>query len=328
MSNQRSAVRRPGVDSTSIHAEQAIRQGSKSFAAAARLFDPATRDSAVKLYAWCRHCDDVIDGQSLGHGQVEGDRGDGAARIAELRALTRAACRGDPMTHPAFVGLQEIVRTHGIPEHYLMEHLAGFAMDVDPDVRYESIDDTLRYAWRVAGVVGVMMALLMGTRGGDAVPASVLDRACDLGVAFQFTNIARDIVEDACIGRVYLPAQWLREAGLPVGDPAALARREHRAALATVAARLVEAAEPYYRSSMTGIATLPIRSAWSIATARGVYRHIGHLVRERGARAWDQRAATSRWDKLRFVARGGMVALLSRALPPRSRAPQLWRRPV
>ena len=318
--NPRRPVGRPRVDSTSIHAEQAIRQGSKSFAAAARLFDPATRDSAVKLYARCRHCDDVIDGQSLGHGQVGGDREDGAGRIAELRALTLGACRGEPMTHPAFVGLQQIVQAHGIPEHYLMEHLAGFAMDVDPATRYESIDDTLRYAWRVA--------LLMGTRGGASVPAHVLDRACDLGVAFQFTNIARDIVEDAAIGRVYLPAQWLREAGLPVGDPMALTRREHRAALAMVAARLVEAAEPYYRSSMTGIATLPIRSAWSIATARGVYRHIGHLVRQRGPHAWDQRAATSRWDKLRFVVRGGAVALLSRALPPRSRAPQLWRRPV
>jgi phytoene synthase len=316
------------AEDVSRHAEQAIRQGSKSFAAAARLFDPATRDSAVKLYAWCRHCDDVIDGQALGHGQATGDRSDGAARIAELRSLTRAACRGDAMSHPAFIGLQEVVRDHAIPERYLQEHLAGFAMDVDPATRYESIDDTLRYAWRVAGVVGVMMALLMGTRGGASVPDSVLDRACDLGVAFQFTNIARDVVEDALIGRVYLPSQWLREAGLPVDDPAALARHEHRRALATVAARLVEAAEPYYRSSVTGIATLPIRSAWSIATARGVYRHIGHMVRARGEKAWDDRAATSRWDKLRFVARGGAVALLSRAMPPRSRAPQLWRRPV
>jgi phytoene synthase len=134
-------------------------------------------------------------------------------------------------------------------------------------------------------------------------------------------------VEDALIGRVYLPSQWLREAGLPVGDPTALARPEHRRALASVASRLVEAAEPYYRSSVTGIATLPMRSAWSIATARGVYRHIGHMVQARGEKAWDQRAATSRWDKLRFVARGGVVALLSRAMPPRTRAPQLWRRP-
>jgi phytoene synthase len=322
------AVRQRNDDGVSSHAEQAIRQGSKSFAAAARLFDPATRDSAVKLYAWCRHCDDVIDGQSLGHGQLDGDRSDGAARIAELRDLTRRACRGEPMPHPAFAGLQQVVKVHGIPEHYLQEHLAGFAMDVDPATRYDTVDDTLRYAWRVAGVVGVMMALLMGTRGGTAVPAGVLDRACDLGVAFQFTNIARDIVEDARIGRVYLPAQWLREAGLPVGDPAALVRREHRAALAVVAARLVDAAEPYYRSSVTGIATLPLRSAWSIATARGVYRHIGHVVRARGASAWDERASTSRWDKLRFVARGGAVALLSRALPARSRAPQLWQRPV
>ncbi|MDB5732781.1 MAG: phytoene synthase [Variovorax sp.] len=315
-------------DELRAHATQAIRQGSSSFAAAARLFEPATRDSAVMLYAWCRHCDDVIDGQQLGHGQLEGDRGNGLERIAALRELTRRACAGEPMAHPAFAGLQQVVRAHRIPEHWLQEHLTGFAMDVDPTVRYERIEDTLRYAWRVAGVVGVMMALVMGTRDGRAPQGAVLDRACDLGVAFQLTNIARDIVEDARIGRVYLPAQWLREAGLPTDDAAGLLRPGHRAALAGVAARLVALAEPYYQSSFTGIGALPLRSAWSIATARGVYRHIGHRVDALGPAAWDARVSTSRWDKLRFVARGGVVALLSRTWPARERAPQNWRRPV
>ncbi|SDM11751.1 phytoene synthase [Oryzisolibacter propanilivorax] len=322
------------TDAIQHHATEAIRQGSQSFAAAARLLEPAARAGTVRLYAWCRHCDDVIDGQQLGHGgrQQGVDKDDlqaGLARIAALRDLTRRACAGEPVAHPAFAGLQQAVRAHGIPLQLLEEHLAGFAMDVDPATRYERIEDTLHYAWRVAGVVGVMMALVMGTKEGARVPPEVLDRACDLGVAFQLTNIARDVADDARAGRVYLPAQWLREAGLPVDDPQALLLPRHRAALAGVAARLVALAEPYYRSSLAGIGALPLRSAWSIATARGVYREIGRRVQALGPAAWDTRVATSRADKLRFIARGGALALLSRTwLPPVSAPLSSWQAPA
>jgi phytoene synthase len=159
----------------------------------------------------------------------------------------------------------------------------------------------------------------------------VLDRACDLGLAFQLTNIARDIVEDAQIGRCYLPATWLREAGIP-RDEIALPR--HREALARVAARLVDHAEPYYDSALAGIAQLPVRSAWAIATARKVYRQIGVVVKQRGARAWDERAGTSKAAKLRLLGEGGVQALASRlrrfgelSRDARPRPAGLWQRP-
>lgn len=191
------------------HSTQAINVGSKSFAAAAKLFDERTRQSAVMLYAWCRHCDDVIDGQTLGHGQLAGDRNSGEARLAELVDLTERAYAGEAMSDPAFAAFQQVVQRHQIPKRYPLEHLAGFRMDVQ-DYRYQTLDDTLLYCYRVAGVVGLMMARVMGA---EAEPT--LERACDLGLAFQLTNIARDIVEDAQIGRVYLPAEWLAEVGIP-----------------------------------------------------------------------------------------------------------------
>jgi phytoene synthase len=172
----------------------------------------------------------------------------------------------------------------------------------------------------VAGVVGLMMAAIMGARD-----EAVLDRACDLGLAFQLTNIARDIVEDARIGRCYLPSAWLRDAGIAAPD---VALDRHREALARVAARLVDHAEPYYDSALDGIAALPLRSAWAIATARRVYRQIGIEVRRRGARAWDARAGTSRATKLRLLALGGVDALASRFRKPKSRPAGLWRRPA
>lgn len=297
------------------HASHSIAVGSKSFAAAARLFAPETRRSAVLLYAWCRHCDDVVDGQTLGFGQRPGA---GRAGLAELERATRSVYAGEPPASPAFAALGEVVRRHAIPARYPLDHLAGFRMDVDGR-RYRTVDETLEYCYHVAGVVGVMMALLMGVRD-----EATLDRACDLGIAFQLTNIARDIVEDAANGRVYLPDDWLADAGIP---HAALTEQRHRAALATLAARLVATAEPYYDSAYGGLPALPARSAWSIATARTVYREIGRRVQAHGATAWDRRIATGRTDKLRLIALGGLHALASRRSRPAPRPAGLWTRP-
>jgi phytoene synthase len=304
------------------HATQTIAVGSKSFAAAAKLFEPRVRRSVLMLYAWCRHCDDVIDDQELGFNNAANTEHDASAALADLQHQTARAYAGETMTEPAFAAFQEVVQSHHIAQRYALDHLAGFAMDVH-DTRYETLDDTLRYCYHVAGVVGLMMAQIMGAQD-DAV----LDRACDLGMAFQLTNIARDIVEDARIGRCYVPAVWLVEAGIPAGTPIEeLALPAHRAALARVAARLVTQAEPYYQSANGGIHALPLRSAWAIATAHGVYRQIGIDVRAKGAAAWDQRVSTSKATKLRLLASGGLKAVLSRFTKAPARPRGLWQRP-
>ncbi|MCC2956523.1 phytoene/squalene synthase family protein [Massilia sp. IC2-477] len=300
------------------HATRTIAVGSKSFAAAARLFDPPTRRSVLMLYAWCRHCDDVVDGQELGFNVEAAPAHDAGAALAQLQDQTRRAYAGEKMDDPAFAAFQEVALGHRIDPRFAFDHLAGFAMDVE-GARYESIEDTLRYCYHVAGVVGLMMASIMG-----AHDPRVLDRACDLGIAFQLTNIARDIVEDAGVGRCYLPAQWLREAGIPQQE---LADPRHRARLAQLAARLVDYAEPYYDSARAGIAALPLRSAWAIASARNVYRQIGIQVKRRGEHAWDQRCGTSKAMKLWLLARGAGSALSSRLASPPMRPATLWQRP-
>lgn len=300
------------------HATRSIEVGSKSFATASKLFDVHTRRSAVMLYAWCRHCDDVIDGQEAGFGQQAGDRSDSETRLASLLASTRQVYRGEPMVDPAFAALQTVVTAHQIPERFPLEHIEGFAMDVE-DRTYQTLDDTLQYCYHVAGVVGVMMAMVMGARD-DAT----LDRACDLGLAFQLTNIARDIIEDAQIGRCYLPMEWLNEQNIP---RAAMADPQYRDALAVLAARLVETAEPYYDSAQVGLGALPLRSAWAIATARGVYREIGVKVKALGRSAWDARVSTSKADKVRLLAGAAGTALASRGASAEPRSEALWQRP-
>jgi phytoene synthase len=299
-----------------------IRQGSKSFAAAARLFDPSVREDAYMLYAWCRHCDDQIDGQVLGHGAVGIDARFAAAKLAELEEKTRRALAGQRLDRreedQAFAAFQRVAERHALPSRLPLELLEGFRMDVEGRT-YQTLDDVLLYAYRVAGVVGEMMARVMG-----ATDTEVLRRAVDLGLALQLTNIARDVVQDACGGRVYLPAEWLRPlAGAPdeVADPA------NREVVFAATARLIAAAEPYYSSARWGLSALGFRSAWAVAAAAGVYRQIGRRVLQAGPEGLERRAATGRADKVLKMLAGGMVAAravtLDRWSPPPERPP-LW----
>lgn len=299
-----------------------IEKGSRSFATASKLFDPPTRASAHMLYAWCRHCDDVIDDQELGFAR-SGRRATPAERRALLDSLeqkTRAALTGRA-DEPVFVALSRVVHDHKIPAAHPLELIDGFRMDAEAR-HYETLDDTLGYCYHVAGVVGVMMAMIMGAREADA-----LNRASDLGIAFQLTNIARDVVADADAGRVYLPAVWLREAGLD--GPVAVGAAENREAVFGVVARLLDVADGYYASAACGIGYLPFRSAWAVASARNVYRDIGNVVRARRSHAWDARARVSAGGKVYGVTRGFGRAVLSRrdgSSDPRSRE-GLWTRP-
>ncbi len=301
---------------------EAIQQGSQSFAAAAALFDAETRVDAEMLYAWCRHCDDVIDGQTLGHDRIVVSPEQVRATLEELYAKTRSALAGEPQSDPAFAAFQQVALRRGIPEAWAIELIDGFAMDVS-EVRYVTFEDTLKYCWHVAGAVGVMMALVMGVKPDDL---ATLRRAQDLGLAFQLTNIARDIVEDAENGRVYLPDTWLTEANVPREE---LADPKHREAVAALAFSLVEAAEPYYQSSRWGLRSLPFRSAWAVGAANCVYREIGVRVVARGPKAWDTRTSTSKATKVVLALQGGLMALRGKTVdrwrePPAR--PSLWSR--
>jgi phytoene synthase len=308
------------MDEIVSESKRRIELGSKSFSSAARLFSRDTRHDAYMLYAWCRYCDDRIDGQDFGFRSVAAAEDCAHACLSELRDKTRRALRGDAH-EPVFQALARVVHKHDIPERHPFELLDGFAMDVGERF-YATETDTLEYCYHVAGVVGVMMAMIMGVRD----PATLI-RACDLGLGFQLTNIARDVVEDAEAGRIYLPDNWLAEAGLKreqIADPA------HRAKVYEVIERLLGLADRYYASAQEGIARLPLRSAWTIAAAARVYRGIGQEIQSRGARAWDRRVVTSRSRKLGSLTLGGLDAIRALALAPVSKSrPRegLWTKP-
>ncbi|MBV0881696.1 phytoene/squalene synthase family protein [Noviherbaspirillum sp. L7-7A] len=307
------------MEDISAYSQQSIRQGSKSFAKAAMLFDRDTRDSVMMLYAWCRHCDDVIDGQTLGHHAQELSRPEKEARLQALQRETARVCDGHSSEIPAFAALGRVVRRHDLPRRQLFELLEGFAMDAR-EQRFQTLDDTLLYCYHVAGVVGVMMARIMGVRD-----AQVMHRAADLGIAFQLTNIARDVRDDLRIGRCYLPEDWLARQAVA---PAQAALPHHLPALHGLACELVELAEQYYASARIGMAQLPWRCAWAIASALLIYRDIGLRVRAEGTAVWEQRASVSGRRKLVRLFQGGFVAAHAMARrpvqPPRN---GLWTHP-
>lgn len=294
------------MDELVRQSRDAIGRGSKSFALASTLFDRATAERAWLLYAWCRHCDDVIDGQALGQGRVASDMSV-AERLGRLREGTAAALAGKPVDDMPFQALARVAADTGLPERYPFDLLEGFAMDA-AGREYATFEDTLLYCYHVAGVVGVMMAIVMGVSPDDR---ATLDRACDLGLAFQLNNIARDVADDERLGRCYLPADWLAAAG-----------RE-----ATVR-RLVDEAERYEASARHGTPALSFRSAWAVLAAAGIYGDIGREVRARGSRAWDDRVSTSTAAKLGWVARAfGQAATRKRRYAGPSPRDGLWTRP-
>ena len=293
--------------------QAAIAAGSQSFAAAARLMPAGIREDTVMLYAWCRHADDVVDGQELGSAPEMG--GDPVARLAALKADTLDALRGDGPASPPFAALRAVARRHDFPDRWPLDLIDGFAMDV-AGREYRTLNDTLDYSYHVAGVVGVMMARVMGVRD-----AAVLDRACDLGLAFQLTNIARDVIDDARIGRVYLPGDWLERAGARVEGATPSPE------LYAVILRLLDAAEPYYASALAGLPALPARCAWSIAAAARIYRAIGTRIRRGGPQAYRQRIGTSGTAKAGLALRGLTDVGVSRVMPRAAPRDGLWTRP-
>lgn len=264
-----------------------LAHNSKTFHAASLLLPPAVRAPATVLYGFCRLADDTVD--------VEGGR---RLALSQLRRRLDRVFEGRPQPVAADRALAAVVARHGIPRALLDLLMEGLAWDVDGRT-YETLDDLQDYAARVAGTVGAMMSLLMGVRG-----AAALARACDLGVAMQLSNIARDVGEDAAMGRLYLPRQWLREAGL---DPAAwLATPVHSPALAGVVQRLLDTADELYARAAAGVASLPLACRPGINAARLMYAAVGHEVARAGCDSVSRRAVVPRARKQRLLLRAAV----------------------
>jgi phytoene synthase len=283
------------------HCRRVLREQSKSFALAARLFPPPRRDHIAAVYAWCRRCDDAIDCTPPA---------DRPRMLQELRRELRALYDGAAPGAPEIACFRAVVRQCRIPFAYPAALLDGMAMDVEGR-QYETLTDLRRYAFRVAGTVGLMFCRIVGV---DRLRALV--PAAHLGVAMQLTNICRDVREDWERGRLYVPrtlvppevgvALWAHLGGpLPAAAVPALSRAVQA---------LLAAADRHYRTADRGLVYLDPRSRVGVRAARLIYAAIGQQIARRGHDVLAPRAVVPRRRKLGLALRAAVHLGLGLAL--------------
>ncbi len=280
---------------------------SKSFALAGRLLPEQQRRDAAVLYTYCRLVDDSID---LVAAEAQ------AGALANLERALDSVYRGEAQQDIRLQAFQELVQRRRLPREYPQQLLAGMGMD-SSGTEYRSLNELLLYCYRAAGVVGLMMAHVLGLRDARA-----LRNAAHLGMAMQLTNICRDVAEDWQRGRLYLPLGMLQESG-----PAALSGpctgslpRAARESVAIVTRRLLNEADRFYRSGDAGLLALPWRAAFSIRAARLIYSAIGRRILRADYEPYAMRAVVPRSQKLHLLLWAAVLAALE--LPRRLRRVQ------
>ena len=278
------------------HCRAVIRTGSLSFHSASKLLPAAVRDPALALYAFCRLADDEVD---------EGDHK--VRAVLSLRDRLDAVYEGVPRNAPEDRAFAAIVDAFDMPRALPEALLEGLAWDASGR-QYQTLSEVVDYSARVASAVGVMMCVLMRVRDPNA-----LARACDLGVAMQLTNIARDVGEDARAGRLYLPVDWVRDAGF---TPESFLAQDHATPeTRRMVRRLLAEARRLYIRSEAGIGALPLSARSGIFAARFVYAGIGGEVRRNGYDSVTRRAHTSKAQKIGWLAQAAMRAAATVAMP-------------
>ena len=268
------------IDPTDLaHCKAAIRTGSHSFYAASKLLPSRVRDPALALYAFCRLADDSVD---LNREKT--------AAVLRLRDRLDLVYAGRPYDAPADRAFAAMVEDFDMPQTLPDALLEGLAWDA-AERQYDTLSGVRAYSARVAAAVGAMMTVLMGVRDRHA-----LARACDLGVAMQLTNIARDVGEDAREGRLYLPRDWFAEGDLTpeafLAEPAPYSEVRH------MTRRLLAEAQRLYIRSEAGISALPKGCRPGIFAARHIYAGIGGHVRRRDFDNINHRARTGTSEKV------------------------------
>ena len=249
------------------------------------------RAPATALYAFCRRADDADRPRRRCRCRDGSGCSSGWTPSTPARRKTSTATWRWP---PSCTATR-------IPRALLDALLEGFLWDAQGR-RYDTLDALQDYGARVAGTVGAMMALVMGTRDRQA-----LARACELGVAMQLTNIARDVGEDARNGRLYLPRRWLADAKVDV--TAWLQAPCFDDAVAQVVGQLLDAADVLYDRAEHGIAALPRDCRPAIRAARLVYAEIGAQLRRNGLDSVNRRTVVPRQRKVALMARASAAAL-------------------
>jgi len=271
------------VERSYRYCRRVARTRAKNFYYSFLLLSRQQRKAMCAVYAFMRYCDDLSD--EPGATQVAIDR---------WRAGLEAALEGGFDGHPVWPAFHHTVRRFGIPHEYFREMIAGVASDLEPR-RFETFDQLYRYCYQVASVVGLTIVHIFGFDTPSALP---LAEKC--GVAFQLTNILRDIREDAERGRVYLPAEDLRSFGVAAEDLAAGHRSEAFVKLMRFEATR---ARGYYDESQPLLDLVHPRSRPSLWALISIYSRLLERIERSNYDVFSRRVRLSALEKSWIVVR-------------------------
>jgi len=296
-----------------LFCREVARREAQNFYWAFRVLPRYKSDAMCAVYAFMRRADDISDDESK---SVELRRSEMAAWLEAWRKSRTTSI--EPTTaDPVFLALADTQQRFGIPDELLGELVAGTTMDLEPRdsnlepvQTYASFEDLYRYCYLVASVVGLVCIRIFGYTDARAEKL-----AEETGVAFQLTNILRDVKEDVERGRVYLPLDLLDEFGettaelreLAHSDARAMTERE-RAMLATLAIR----AEKYYLASKKLIPLLDRDSRAAMWVLVTIYHRLLGRIADRKMEVFRERVGISTAEKLGILARGAVMAVWNR----------------
>jgi phytoene synthase len=254
---------------------------AKTFSLAARFLPQQRYDAVARLYAFCRELDDLADAEPAG------------INHETLLSIRQDICAGTSLNTDVS-DMLELQHQFEIPTTLLLDFIDALIDDQYPR-QLKDIDELVRFAYGVASTVGLMMCHIFGVNDKRALPFAV-----DLGVAMQMSNIARDILEDAQRGRIYIPADLLPSPvtcqGLLAGD------EDHRHSAYKGALRLLNIADEYYTSATMGYGYLPRSVRHAIKVAARLYQAIGEKIVANPDSYWQQRTVVAREHKCRLIA--------------------------
>lgn len=254
-----------------------LKSQGRSFYFASQLLSATFRSRAARLYAFCRFVDDLADESS-----------DHVLAIDELEQI-KAALKNGHSTQPCVADMIALMQELDMPKAPVLSLMDGMRSDLQ-HIPIQDESELIRYAYQVAGTVGLMMCFVLDVRDQDAWPFAI-----DLGIGMQLTNIARDVGQDAQNDRIYLPAVWQNK--LSASEIIAPST-EHQQQLRSATKRVLTLADVYYRSGMSGVVYLPPAARYGIIVAAHIYRDIGRKLALENYRSWDRRAIVSQPRKV------------------------------
>jgi phytoene synthase len=265
--------------------ERVARTQAKNFYYSFLLLSRPQRRAMCAIYAFMRYCDDLSDAEGVA---------DRAGAIARWQADLDSALAGSAPQHPLWPAFSDAVARYRIPHEYFHDMIRGVSSDLEPR-HMQTFQELYGYCYHVASVVGLTIIHIFGFDDPQALP---LAERC--GVAFQLTNILRDVREDAEHSRVYLPAEDLARFGVKATELSGAALSP---ALRSLLEFEADRARAYYREAQPLTNMVDRRSRASLKALIGIYSRLLERISNSGYQVLGERVRVPAWEKIWILAR-------------------------